>query len=213
MFQFCLIRNYKSENTTHCALSLMIWNKLRAFQNEGRVWHGKNVTGRMVNVEGAVGCLVVLEEQCVMCSLVSLLHKGSVREPWILRLEWWAGSLDVLLGNKSMIACSGGGQVQIHIILRLPFSVMEILSSFSQLRCMAMTLLVMNLQRYKVRPLRLLGLVTSIICLGKNYYYIQEKSGVFSNHPNRLINNWRLSWYFLHHSLEKRSRSVWWENC
>ena len=96
--------------------------------------------------------------------------------------------MDVLLGNKSMIASSGGGQAQIHIILRLLFSVMEILSSFSQLRCMIMTLLVMNLQRYKVHPPSLLVLVSSIICLGKNYYYIQEKSGLFSDHPNRLTN-------------------------
>lgn len=114
--QFCLIKNHKSENTTHCTLSLVIWNKLRAFQNEGQVQRGKNVTGKMVSVEGAVGCLEVLEEQYVMCSLVSLPHKGSVGEPWILRPAWWAGSLDVLLGNKSMIACSDSYYVKTTIL-------------------------------------------------------------------------------------------------
>lgn len=122
-------------------------------------------------------------------------------------LEFW----DRRGGQEAWMSCWATNPwwpAQIHIMLRLPFSVMEILSSFSQLRCMAMTLLVMNLQRYRVHPYRLLGLVTSIICLEKNCYYIQEKSGVFSNHTNRLTNHWRLSWYFLHHSWKKRSRYV-----
>lgn len=184
----------------------MIWNKLRAFQNEGWVQHVKNVTGRMVSVEGAVGCLEVLEEQCVMCSLVWLPQKGSVREPWILRLVDRKPGCPVWQQIHDSLQWWRTGSDTYYI--KTAFSEMEILSLFSQLRCRVMTLLVMNLQRYKVYPPRLLELVISIICLGKNYYYIQEKSGLFSNHLNKLTNYWRLSWYFLHHSLEKRSRSV-----
>lgn len=78
MFQFSLVRNHKSENITHCALLLLLQNKLRAFQIERRARHGKGVTSNIVSVESAVrgvGGVVVY------ASLVSLPHKGHVREP------------------------------------------------------------------------------------------------------------------------------------
>lgn len=138
----------------------MIWNKLRAFQNEGWVQHVKNVTGRMVSIEGAIGCLEVLEEQWVMCSLVWLPQKGSVREPWILRLVDRKPGCPVWQQIHDSLQWWKTGSDTYYI--KTTFSVMEILSSFSQLRCRVMTLLVMNLQRYKVYPPRLFGLVISI---------------------------------------------------
>ena len=76
------------------------------------------MTDRVVSVEGAVGCLEVLEEQCIAYSLVSMPHKGSWYQG-TLSFETRAEGLDALLGSRSVIACSGG-QAQIHIILRLP---------------------------------------------------------------------------------------------
>lgn len=84
MFQFCVVRRHEWENTIYCALSLLIQNKIRAFQIEGRVQHGRCVRGGVTGVQGAVGWWEALQEQWVMCSWCHCHTKVVSRN-----LEWW----------------------------------------------------------------------------------------------------------------------------
>lgn len=78
MFWFCLIRNHINQKICH-ALSLLVWNKLRVYQNKGSVYHGRDifVSGDIMCMEGtaefrSVGGTVDYMQFGV------LLHEGSL---------------------------------------------------------------------------------------------------------------------------------------